>query len=69
MIEASAARPATLSAPEPSPPEPEGLPSMCATAALHPDVVRAWIGYTAHVHGDTEGPTALEAVFSALGTP
>ena len=33
---------------------------MCATAALHPDEVRAWIGYTARHTSDTEGPAALE---------
>jgi Phosphotransferase enzyme family len=28
---------------------------MCATAALHPDEVRAWIGYTARLDSDTNG--------------
>ena len=35
--------------------------SMCATSALHPDGVRACLGYTARVHSDTEGPTAPES--------
>ena len=37
----------------------KGSQSMCATAALHPDRVRACLGYTATLESDTEGPTAL----------
>jgi len=34
---------------------------MCATAALHPDEVRVWIGYTAGPERDIRKPTALES--------
>ena len=36
-----------------------GSPSMCATAALHPDAVRAWIASTGLRLSDSEGPTPL----------
>lgn len=54
MIEAFAARATTLGTTQPSSLEPERLPKNCATAALHPDQVRAWIGYTGRVRGGSE---------------
>ena len=64
MIGAFAARPATLRRAGGRPLTPQRLPKhvryRCATAALHADGIRAWIGYTARLASDGAGPSALK---------